>query len=59
MPDVPVKAAAETKRSNVLFILTDDRAWGDAHFAGHPYLQSRPPSTGCPQAVKTLPGCSV
>ena len=24
------------KRPNVIFILTDDQGWNDAHFAGHP-----------------------
>lgn len=40
---LPVPArAAETapKRPNVLFILTDDQGWGDAHFAGHPYVKT-------------------
>ncbi len=32
-------AAAET-RPNVIFILTDDQGWGDAHFAGHPYVKT-------------------
>ncbi|MEK0437136.1 MAG: Arylsulfatase [Verrucomicrobiota bacterium] len=33
--------AAETKRPpNVIFILTDDQGWGDAKFAGHPYLKT-------------------
>ena len=32
--------SAEAKRPNVLFILTDDQGWGDAHFAGHPYVQT-------------------
>jgi len=25
---------------NVIFILTDDQGWGDAHFAGHPYVKT-------------------
>lgn len=25
---------------NIIFILTDDQGWGDAHFAGHPYLKT-------------------
>jgi len=25
---------------NVLFILTDDQGWSDAHFAGHPYVKT-------------------
>ncbi len=32
--------AAEAKRPNVLFILTDDQGWADAKFAGHPYVQT-------------------
>ena len=32
--------AAEAKRPNVIFILTDDQGWGDAHFAGHPYVKT-------------------
>jgi N-acetylgalactosamine-6-sulfatase len=35
--------AAETKPSgkpNVIFILTDDQGWGDARFAGHPYVST-------------------
>lgn len=31
---------AETRWPNVIFILTDDRGWGDAHFVGHPYVKS-------------------
>ncbi len=30
---------AET-RPNVIFLLTDDQGWGDAHFAGHPYVKT-------------------
>lgn len=32
--------AAEAKRPNVIFILTDDQGWADAHFAGHPYVKT-------------------
>jgi len=32
--------AAEAKRPNVIFILTDDQGWGDARFAGHPYVKT-------------------
>lgn len=32
--------AVEVKRPNVIFILTDDQGWGDAHFAGHPYVKT-------------------
>jgi len=32
---------ADTPRKpNVIFILTDDQGWGDAKFAGHPYLKT-------------------
>ena len=31
--------AAES-RPNVIFILTDDQGWNDAHFAGHPYVKT-------------------
>jgi len=27
-------------KPNVIFILTDDQGWGDAHFAGHPYVKT-------------------
>jgi len=33
-------AFAASKRPNVIFILTDDQGWGDAHFAGHPYVKT-------------------
>jgi N-acetylgalactosamine-6-sulfatase len=32
--------AAEARRPNVIFILTDDQGWADAKFAGHPYVQT-------------------
>ncbi|MCX7046491.1 MAG: sulfatase-like hydrolase/transferase [Candidatus Sumerlaeota bacterium] len=32
--------AAEATRPNVIFILTDDQGWGDARFAGHPYVKT-------------------
>ena len=32
--------SAEAKPPNVIFILTDDQGWGDAHFAGHPYVKT-------------------
>lgn len=32
--------AAEKDKPNVIFILTDDQGWGDARFAGHPYVQT-------------------
>jgi len=32
--------SAEARRPNVIFILTDDQGWGDAHFAGHPYVKT-------------------
>ena len=28
------------RRPNVIFILTDDQGWNDAHFAGHPYVKT-------------------
>jgi len=32
---------ADTPRKpNVIFILTDDQGWGDANFAGHPYVKT-------------------
>lgn len=33
-------SAATEKRPNVIFILTDDQGWSDAHFAGHPYVKT-------------------
>lgn len=33
-------APAAEKRPNVIFILTDDQGWNDAHFAGHPYVKT-------------------
>jgi arylsulfatase A-like enzyme len=27
-------------RPNIIFILTDDQGWGDAQFAGHPYVKT-------------------
>ena len=33
------KSDAATK-PNVIFILTDDQGWNDAHFAGHPYVKT-------------------
>jgi N-acetylgalactosamine-6-sulfatase len=32
--------AAAAKKPNVIFILTDDQGWNDAHFAGHPYVKT-------------------
>jgi arylsulfatase A-like enzyme len=32
--------AAPPRRPNVIFILTDDQGWGDARFAGHPYVRT-------------------
>jgi len=34
---IPTFAA---ERPNVIFILTDDQGWGDAKFAGHPYVKT-------------------
>jgi arylsulfatase A-like enzyme len=31
---------ATNARPNVVFILTDDQGWADAHFAGHPYVKT-------------------
>ncbi|MGB8169319.1 MAG: sulfatase-like hydrolase/transferase, partial [Chthoniobacteraceae bacterium] len=31
---------AAERRPNVIFILTDDQGWNDAHFAGHPYVKT-------------------
>lgn len=31
---------AAERKPNVIFILTDDQGWGDAHFAGHPYVKT-------------------
>jgi N-acetylgalactosamine-6-sulfatase len=33
-------AAPPGRRPNVIFILTDDQGWGDAGFAGHPYVKT-------------------
>ena len=33
-----ILAAAD--KPNVIFILTDDQGWNDAHFAGHPYVKT-------------------
>ncbi|MFA6544905.1 MAG: sulfatase-like hydrolase/transferase [Limisphaerales bacterium] len=38
MPLAALHAAG--RRPNVLFILTDDLGWNDAHFAGHPYVKT-------------------
>jgi N-acetylgalactosamine-6-sulfatase len=34
------EAAANKRPPNIIFILTDDQGWGDAKFAGHPYLKT-------------------
>ena len=31
---------AAARQPNVIFILTDDQGWGDAKFAGHPYVKT-------------------
>lgn len=31
---------AAPSKPNIIFILTDDQGWGDAHFAGHPYVKT-------------------
>lgn len=33
-------AAAETKKPNILFLLSDDQAWGDYGFMGHPEIET-------------------
>ncbi len=35
-----VSAQGPAKKPNIIFILTDDQGWGDAHFAGHPYAKT-------------------
>jgi N-acetylgalactosamine-6-sulfatase len=32
--------AHAAKPPNIIFILTDDQGWNDAHFAGHPYVKT-------------------
>jgi len=32
--------APQLARPNIIFILTDDQGWGDAKFAGHPYVKT-------------------
>ena len=32
--------AAADKKPNIIVILTDDQGWGDARFAGHPYVKT-------------------
>jgi len=36
----PQTCFAAEKKPNVIFILTDDQGWNDAHFAGHPYVKT-------------------
>jgi N-acetylgalactosamine-6-sulfatase len=36
----PLAAHAADVKPNVIFILTDDQGWSDAHFAGHPYVKT-------------------
>ncbi len=33
-------SAVSATKPNVIFILTDDQGWNDAHFAGHPYVKT-------------------
>ena len=41
LPALVITASgSEAKKPNVIFILTDDQGWGDAHFAGHPYVKT-------------------
>ena len=35
-----VGVLAADRPPNVIFILTDDQGWGDAKFAGHPYVKT-------------------
>jgi N-acetylgalactosamine-6-sulfatase len=35
-----VAVARAAQKPNVIFILTDDQGWADAHFAGHPYVKT-------------------
>ena len=35
-----IPSARAAQRPNVIFILTDDQGWNDAHFAGHPYVKT-------------------
>lgn len=35
-----VDTLTKARKPNVIFILTDDQGWGDAHFAGHPYVKT-------------------
>ena len=35
-----VGVLAADRKPNIIFILTDDQGWGDAKFAGHPYLKT-------------------
>ncbi|MCU0784285.1 MAG: sulfatase-like hydrolase/transferase, partial [Verrucomicrobia bacterium] len=39
LPPLAAFSAAQRKL-NVIFILTDDQGWNDAHFAGHPYVKT-------------------
>ena len=32
--------SSAAEKPNVIFILTDDQGWNDAHFAGHPYVKT-------------------
>ncbi|MFM7398793.1 MAG: sulfatase-like hydrolase/transferase [Verrucomicrobiota bacterium] len=35
-----ITLSAAARQPNVIFILTDDQGWGDAKFAGHPYVKT-------------------
>ncbi len=37
---LPALQTLSATRPNVIFILTDDQGWGDARFAGHPYVKT-------------------
>ena len=36
----PLATEPLAAKPNVIFILTDDQGWNDAHFAGHPYVKT-------------------
>jgi N-acetylgalactosamine-6-sulfatase len=39
-PSLPAAETITAGKPNVIFILTDDQGWGDARFAGHPYVKT-------------------
>ncbi len=40
LPLALLTLSAAARQPNVIFILTDDQGWGDAKFAGHPYVKT-------------------